>query len=166
MAKEHNLRAQPPVVPQSRVILSALLALNDHGTTGAVTGQGGVVFDLEQDAADYHEGLLRIEVKTTNGQGGTPTSPGAAATFSLRYAFLSERLTTPLAATDAPTVLANIRQSLVCTLPNSSASTAAGIRWHATDPFVYSGRYLYVWYDRDAFAANALIDVAAKLVRV
>lgn len=47
-----------------------------------------------------------------------------------------------------------------------SGGSAAGSAIHATDPFVHAGKYLYVWYDRTAFAANALIDVTAKLIRL
>ena len=48
-----------------------------------------------------------------------------------------------------------------------SGGTAAGGAVFATDSFIHGGKYLYVWYDRDAFAsANALIDVTAKLVRL
>lgn len=47
-----------------------------------------------------------------------------------------------------------------------SGGSAAGSALHASAAFVHLGKYLYVWYDRDAFAANALIDVTAKLIRL
>jgi hypothetical protein len=47
-----------------------------------------------------------------------------------------------------------------------AGGSAAGSAIHQTAPFVHGGRYLYVWYDRDLFAANALIDVTARLVRL
>jgi hypothetical protein len=145
-------------------VLATLLTLADHGTTGAVTDQGAAKFDLVEGGANdvpYHEGLLKIEAKTTNGQGGTPTSPGSGKTITFKYAFCADDLT----AADAPTLLANVADSLTITLPDSSSAAVAGQRYHATDPFVASGRYLYIWYDRVAFAANALVDLTAKLVR-
>ena len=159
--KNFQAQSQSPQIPVSRAILTAL-TLSDHGTTGAVTNQGGARFDLEQDASDYHEGRVRFEVKSVNGQGGTPTSPGAAATVTFHYAFLSESIT----ASDAPTILPNVDATLVATLPDSNSSGAAGTRYYQTAEFVCGGRYLYIWYDRDAFAANALIDFTVKLVRV
>lgn len=156
------LRAPAPKSIPHYQAIATILSLADNGTTGAVADQGAAVFDLQDTTvAEYHEGLLRIEVKTTNGQGGTPTAPGASTSYTIHYAFSDDEIS----AADAPTVLQNIDTTLVCNLPNSSASTAAGIRYHATDPFVSAGRYLYVWYDRTAFSANALVDLTAKLVR-
>lgn len=148
-------------IPSYKAIVT-LFNLANNGTISVVTAQSPTKFDLQDSSvADYHEGLAKIEVLTTNGQGATPTSPGAAESFTIFYAFSDEDLT----AADAPTILQNVDASLVCTLPDSSASTAAGIRVHATGPFVVSGRYLYVWYDRTDFAANALVDLTAKLIR-
>lgn len=47
-----------------------------------------------------------------------------------------------------------------------SGGLADGTAIFATSSFVHLGKYLYIWYDRSAFAANALIDVAAKLIRL
>lgn len=47
-----------------------------------------------------------------------------------------------------------------------SGGSAAGTAIHSTASFVHLGRYLYTWYDRTAFAADALIDVTAKLIRL
>jgi hypothetical protein len=143
-----------------------VLTLADHGTTGAVTDQGAALFDLESetDTNTFHEGLAFFEASTQNGQGGTPTSPGAAVTLTLKYAFVNEKLA---AVADATTVLADLATSFVITFPDSSSAAAAGKRIHQSGtPFIIQGRYLYVWYDRDAFAANALVDVDINLVRV
>jgi hypothetical protein len=162
MAKDFQLQSAPPQIVSARAILT-VLSLNNVGTTGAVANQGAAKFDIEQDASSYNEGLLKLEVKTTNGQGGTPTTPGSGKKITLHYAFCSDDLT----ASDAPTVLANVDATLDCTLPDSNSAAAAGTAYHATDPFVQAGRYLYVWYDRDAFgSANALVDLIAKLVRL
>lgn len=157
-------------IPQYAPI-TTILELTDHGSTSPVVAPAGqAVFDLQ--ALEYHEGLARIEVWTRNGQGATPTSPGAAATITLHYAFTSTAIndeddlpdvTSPFV--NAHSILANIDDTLVITLPDDSASDDEGTRFHATDPFVVPGRYLYVWYVRDAFAANALIDLKAKLIR-
>lgn len=153
----------PKSIPHAAKVAD-VYTLNDHGTAGAVTDQSPQRIDLEDlSSYAYHEGLALFEAKTTNGQGGTPTSPGAAATFTLKYAFS----TMLIAAADAPTILQDLASSFVITLPDSNSSAAAGQRIHQSgDPFVVPGRYLYTWYDRDAFATNALVDFDIDLVRV
>jgi hypothetical protein len=47
-----------------------------------------------------------------------------------------------------------------------TGGSSAGTAIFQTDPFVHGGKFLYIWYDRLAFAANALIDVEAKLIRL
>lgn len=48
-----------------------------------------------------------------------------------------------------------------------TGGSSAGTAIFATQPFVHRGRFMYIWYDRTAFAsANALIDVEAKLIRL
>jgi hypothetical protein len=143
-----------------------VLTLDNHGTTGAVTNQGAALFDLEDETETntFHEGLAFFEADTQNGQGGTPTSPGAAATFTLKYAFVNKELA---AVADATTVLGTLASSFIITLPDTASAVAAGRRIHQSGtPFIIQGRYLYVWYDRDAFAANALVDFDINLVRV
>lgn len=156
--------------------VATLLSLANDGSTSAVTGQTSRIIDLQDTnggglsvgASDrygidgYHEGLFRIVAKTVNGQGGTPTAPGASKSYTLYYAFLHELV----ALADAPTVLQNIDSSLTLNLPNNNSAAAAGTRYHASDNFVIGGRYLYVWYDRSAFDANALVDVTAILQRL
>jgi hypothetical protein len=161
------------VVPRS---IQTVLSLANDGTTGAITGEGAMIVDLRSTnggglvsgdiygISDYHEGLFKLEAKSVNGQGATPTSPGASKTYTLYYAFLDD---SDVALADAPTILANVDQSLSIALPDSNSSAAAGTRYHATDLFVCAGRYLYLWYDRTAFAsADALVDLTVKLIRL
>jgi hypothetical protein len=271
----------PRNVPFSKSI-ATILTLTNHGTVGAVTDQGAALVNLyNDDAVDWHERRLAIELATTGGKGATPTAVGAAVTFSLFYAFTDTLLT---AVADAPTILQTAESSLVCTLPNAvstrasgtltlagnpanldlivigsrsysmrttvtgpyqvkiaataaltatniinainnsggvvgtdygsgaaahpevtaetggagivtvrsiyyntagnsvvttedstqmswtggtlAGGSAAGSRLYSTSPFEHRGKYLYVWYDRLAFAANALIDVTGKLIRL
>lgn len=108
-------------VPRS-VAIATLLALTDHGTTGAVSDQGAALINLHDDnSVLYHEGLLRIEVATTGGKGATPTAVGASDTFTLKYAFTDTKLA---AVADAPTILATVASSLVCALPNAVSARA------------------------------------------
>lgn len=275
--------AAPRSVPRPASI-AIILSLTDHGTTGVISDAGAALINLhDDDSVGWHEGLLKIEVKTLGGKGGTPTAVGASDTFSVFYAFTDSLLDH---VTEAPVVLATCEESLVCALPNAvsvratgtltisgtpsagetitigdrvyvlegddlplyynyiristdadtmrdriigainadpsyvgdtvgagtvahanvtaasggagvvtvravdygvagnfiattetatdvafgaatlTGGSSAGTAIHQTDPFVYGGKYLYIWYDRTAFAANALIDVEAKLVRL
>jgi len=143
-----------------------IYALADHGTTGAVTDQEPQCIDLEssENSGTYHEGVGVIEIFTRNGQGATPTSPGAAATYTLFWAFCNTKLDN---ASDAPTLLSALESSLIVTLPDSALTTVAGQTLQRSgDPFIIPGRYLYTWYSRDAFAANALVDINCDLIRV
>jgi len=155
---------EAPKSIQHPVNFAVVLDLNNIGTAGAVTDQSPARVDLEDFTnVGYHEGLFVIEAKTTNGQGATPTSPGAAAKVKVYWAMTNELVV----AADAPTVLSTCEQSFDCTLPDSNSAAAAGQRvYQSGDPFVGRGRYLYVWYDRDAFAADALIDLSVRLLRV
>lgn len=280
--KTGNLAALKSV-PQAKNIYTAL-ALLATGSAGAVTNQSAARLDFNS-LNDYHEGLLRWQVRTDGGVGATPTAVGGGVTFTLKYAFADESYD----VADAPTILQNAAQSLVLPLPNaisvkatgtltltglptagqtvtistltgvlvtytyvaaltgknyevligaSAAATAqnlvaaitdaavtAGIirgaaaahpdvtatdngagvvtvtardfgtaynaitttetssnqafgagtltggtagatRLFVSDNFLHGGRYLYTWFDRDAFAANGLINVTAKLIRL
>lgn len=119
-------------------------------------------YDLNDDGAAH--GLLVIGVKTTNGQGGTPTSPGASKKFTLHFAFSTDA---SIAAADAPTILQTKEQTLDCTLPDSNSATVAGQRHYEHDYVAITGRYLFVWGSTEAFAsANAKInaDVTANTI--
>lgn len=160
-------------IPISKVI-ATLLTLTANGTTGAVTNQGAAVLDLTNLSDDnYHQGVLLIEGKTTNGQivqtsagpppvFSTPTSPGSGKTYTLKYAFSEDLIST----SDAPTVLAGVATSVTITLPDSAVATAAGQKYHQSARISYAGRYLYTWYDRDAFAASAYVNVTISLKRL
>jgi len=107
-------------IPHSRIIKS-LYALADHGTAGAVTDQDPKEFDLD-DLGDYHEGLFMFQLTSLNGQGGTPTSPGAAVTFTLSYAYSTVQLNNP---GDAPTTLDGVKTTLVHTFPDNALVASA-----------------------------------------
>jgi hypothetical protein len=49
---------------------------------------------------------------------------------------------------------------------NLAGGTVNATRIYVSASVQHGGRYLYTWYDRDAFAANALINVTAKLLRL
>ena len=145
----------------------ATSAVITQSSPGALTDLSPTIIDLENDCEHYNEGFLAFEVKTTNGQGGTPTSPGAAVTLTFKYGFTNF----PVAAADVPTVYKDTAdlKTLVCTLPNSASSAAAGQRiWkHGTSPVLQvSGRYAFYWYDKQAFAANAAVLIEPRFVRV
>lgn len=270
------MRSQPVANKQIPVAQSiqTLLTLSDHGTTGAVTDQGAAVFDLRtSEDIDYHEGLFRIEILTTGGQGVTPTAVGASKTFTFSYAFSNVEFD----VSEIPVVLDTAKDTIVCALPNdisvqavgtftftglptagqtvtigsrvytfravaaypgevtigangdatatnlidaingdddaetpahadvtaatggasivdvtaieygaagnsvATTDTASNASWgdvtltsgssdgtalHVSDPFIHEGQFLSIWYDRDAFTADALIDVSAKLIRL
>lgn len=143
---------------------SAVATFADIGTNSAVTGITPVKVDLASYIGAKRSGLLMINVKTTNGQGGTPTSPGSGKKFYLRAAFSEDG---GLSAADAPTVLQTKQLTVECALPNTDQSTVAGQRHYEGSPFVITGRYLFLWGDHDALAsANAKIDgsVTAQIV--
>jgi hypothetical protein len=155
-----------PRIPIIRSVLANDLQLQVSGT-GAATDQNPVFIDLEVDTENWHEGNVAFEVKTTNGQGGTPTSPGAAVTMTFKFGFTNF----VIPAVDVPTVCkdtANLK-SFTITLPNSSVATAAGQRiWQSSVAGQYpvTGRYFFWWYDRQAFAANAQVLVQPALYRI
>jgi len=131
----------------------------------AAAGLFPVAVDFEdRDVSAYHEGLVAVEVFSINGQGATPTSPGAAATFTVKVAFSTFA---EVLATDAPTVLGDSAQSFEVTLPDTASSGAAGRRINVFDPFVVRGRYLYLWLDKGSFAsADASVEIFYGLIRV
>lgn len=161
--------------------IATILSLSDDGSTSVISNNPAKIIDLRSTSETantvpidgtllhygitaYHEGLFRIIAKSTNGQGATPTSPGASKNYTLYYAFLHEAT---LSLSSALTVLQNIDASLVCDLPDDATSGVAGTRYHATDPFVIGGRYLYTWYTRSAFAnANSKVDLQVDLIRL
>lgn len=156
----------PKSMPHAAAIKS-LYNLSGHGSTSPVTDQLPFELDLQDnsDIDTYHEGLAFFEIMTTNGQGGTPTSPGAAVTWTLSYAFVNFQLTDE--TVDPPIVLADLASTFQITLPDTALSTAAGQRiFQSGTPFIIQGRYLYCWFDADAFATNAQINLHAKIIRV
>lgn len=138
--------------------------LADTGTTGAVTYQSAAYVDLRA-LATYHEGLLRVEMEGQNGQGGTPTSPGSGVTVTASWFFWNGSTElTPANFGSIGTALTPTQ--LVLTLPDSNSTSEAGFSMAASDNFIHGGRYIGFWFDRDAFAANALIDLTIRLVRL
>jgi hypothetical protein len=257
-------------IPRAKSI-QTLLALIASGTNAAVTNQGAARLDFNS-LLDYHEGLLKFQIRSDGGVGATPTAVGPGVTFTLKFAFAEESYD----VADAPTILQNVAQSLVCALPNATSvkasqtftftgqpvnnetftistlagaviqyklvsalsgasreiligananatagnvgaaigashpdvtaadngagvititarefgtaynaialteavtnatvgganlagGTAGATRLFVSDATLHGGRYLYTWYDRDAFAVNALINLTAKLIRL
>lgn len=172
MSRYRSASAAPKSIP-SPGIVSLLLLNGSIGSTGALTNQGVAVVDLSDDAAAaYHEGLLRVEIITVNGQGGTPTTPGAGKTLTVYYAFTSSKITAltgtaGITLSDAPTILAAVASTVTVTLPDSNSTGAAGVVYTQSEPFIHGGRYLYVWYGADAFgSANSKIALVATLIRL
>ncbi len=133
MAVAQNFNEGPKSIPHSRV-LQNLYTLADHGTTGAVTDQDPKEFDLDA-LSQYHEGLLLFQTTSLNGQGGTPTSPGAAVTFTLDYAYSTVKLNN---VGDAPTVLDGVKSSLVHTFPDTALVASV----QATETLTFTGQPL------------------------
>lgn len=161
-----------PRVPTFRSLLASAneVSLSVSGV-GATTGNSPAIIDLEEGTVEYHEGNLVFEVSTQNGQGGTPTSPGAAVNINFKVGFFTAPdtgATPPLVAADAPTVLATLADltTLTCLLPNSSSAAVAGFRIYRTATLPVRGRFLAYWYDKDAFAANAVVLVKPRIVRI
>jgi hypothetical protein len=143
--------------------MNPIIVVDNQGGASALLDQAPAVINLRQFNAQ--DRLLVFNVHTTNGQGGTPTAPGANKQFKFFYAFHDEG---NLTLADVPTLLATKERSLNCDLPNSNSSAAAGQRHHSTvEPVLATGDYMYVWYDIDALVANSLIDarVTARIVQ-
>lgn len=111
--------AAPKSVPQPEVIQPITFSLVGSGSSDANADPRR--FDLAS-LDGYHEGLLKWELMIACGVGATPTAPGASTTFSLFWAF-SDREIYP---TDAPAMLSTSESSLVCNLPNATATRASG----------------------------------------
>jgi hypothetical protein len=163
-------------IPEAAVI-STIINDRQEGGTGTLTAQAEGYVDLIKAHFDavgdstlvrvpvisYHEGLFRLFAKTVNGQGGTPTAPGASKFYTFYYAFCHQEI----ANADAPTVLDPLKNSFVLNLPNTSATDKTGTIFSASDIFPIAGRYLYFWIDRTAFAnANSLVKLRLELVRL
>ncbi|MEW6306182.1 MAG: hypothetical protein AB1705_22175 [Verrucomicrobiota bacterium] len=137
-----------------------LFTLNDIDGMAA-SEQAGARIDL---LADDHQSLpaIVLVVKTTNGQGATPTSPGPGHAFVLSYAF-SHNLIDLMEALE---VLENRTATLSCALPDTDESTAAGQRETASARIPVTGRYLYTWWAGTGFGGDALIDVTVHALAV
>jgi len=155
----------PPKVTLVRSVLATDVQLQVSGV-GAATDQSPTIIDLELDTENWNEGTVVFEVKTTNGQGGTPTSPGAAVTMTFKYGFTNF----PIAAADVVTICKDSAdlKTFTLTLPNQSVATVAGQRvWKAAAGRLnVDGRYFFYWYDRQAFALNAQVLVEPRVYRV
>lgn len=152
------------LAPVGPTVVATLLAHPGVAGTGSSTGLLASELDLLDDTAiGWHRNVFVAEVATTNGQGSTPTSPGADATITLNIAFSSQKLS---AASDAPTILGAVKSTLTCTLKNTSASTAAGKAVYQSPSLQALGKYLYAWLDKSAFASNASVAVTARLIAI
>jgi hypothetical protein len=106
---------------------------------------------------------IALAVKTVNGQGGTPTSPGSAQHIEIYWAFSNRSIT----ATDAPFSLENKGSSKQCPVADSDQTTEAdGTREDETGLINVTGRYLYVWYTSSGWATNAEVLLDVDLVVV
>ena len=156
---DHNAspaRFNYPVI-QANPILQVL-------SGAAQTGVYAAEIDLFGDSmAQPHGNNFVLNVLTQNGQGTPATSPGAAVTVTIKYAFATTPIS-PVAA--APLVFPAIASSLACVLPDSNSAAIAGYAQYSTDIFPVMGRYLYVWLDMQAFAANAQVLLTVNLVSV
>lgn len=112
----------------------------------------------------FHEGLLLAEVTTVNGQGGTPTAPGASKTITVFFAMCDNAA---LSLSAAPSILGGANLLTVAgALPNSSSSGNAGTRIFQSDVSIHRGKYGYVWVAWDALATNALVNITVKIIRL
>lgn len=144
-------------IPRSKSI-ATLLSLTNHGTNGAVSGQSPAKLDFKT-LAEYHEGLLRVQLVTTGGAGATPTAVGAGVTFRLWYAFSDDDIST----NDIVNTLQTSASSLLCALPNANSVQASGTITVATLPglnekvFIGNGTimYPYNWINSGLLDLNA-----------
>jgi hypothetical protein len=99
----------------------------------------------------YSTGLLTANTLVTAATGGA----GVVNLTAINYGAVGNTITTT--ETGANTAFG------AGTLTGGSS---AGSRQYITSELIHGGRYLYVWYDRDAFAIDALVNVTAKLIRL
>lgn len=148
----------PKQIPSPAVILN-LLSLTANGTTGALTNQGATVFDLNDETiCKFNEGLLRIEGTVTDGQGATPTLPGASKNYTIHYAFR----TTPLpSALDAPTVLGGttVKHDLAVVVPNILPTFGAATLTLSSNPL--NGNTIAVGLGTDVYTFVTTLSGAA-----
>lgn len=131
-----------------------ILNLTGIGQYPAGTGQNHTQVDLQSPEGVIPPGLV-LTAKTTNGSGGSPTSPGAAKKWVLVWAFSNNQIT----GSNIQMMLQTRASQLLCTLPDTNLSDASGQREYATTRCDVTGRYLYVWWSSDAYdSGNALID--------
>ena len=114
---------------------------------------------LRVDASGRQAEGMVLDIKTVNGQGETPTSPGSAATITVKYAWSFY----DYAVEDAPIALAAVATSITCTLPNTAESDIDGESRYSSGLLEQQGRYLYVWIDKSAFAENASVSLTVHL---
>lgn len=174
-----RLHSRQPMIQIVREIAYPHVNASVTGTSPA-TGQTLGIWDLELGEVEWHEREVAFYVHTTNGGGGTPTSPGAGKTITVKYGFGNWDDVAATATADAapgnpaladiPTICQSMGnlQSLVITLPDTSSSSAAGKRlWTPASHLVCTGRYFFAWYDRDGFAsANAVVTMKPRLYRI
>ncbi len=155
---ESSIQA-PKSIPHAIAVWTPLEGVPVGDNTGGTSTPVVIDFELQP----YHEGLLIVEAKTTNGQGDTPTSPGSSKTIAISVAFSNDFI----APSDVTALLSTATiTSLTATLPNSNSAGTSGRRYFQSDPFIHRGRYAYVWYTWDALAVNASVALTVKLVRL
>ena len=151
-----------PRIPLSRAIISSNTTF-----TGTGAESGAIIVDLEETPTEYHEGFVGLFIKTTNGQGGTPTTPGIGKTITVKCGFINELL----ASADVSTICQSMGDLLTvtATLPDTALTTAAGQRiWTpATNKRDVTGRYFFAYWDKVAFgAAASSVLMNISLVRI
>ena len=157
-----STRRIAPRIPFSRVVYT-----NATTFTGTGAESGALIVDLEETPTEYHEGFVGLFVKTTNGQGGTPTTPGIGKTITVKCGFINELL----ASTDVSTVCQSMGDLLTvtATLPDTPLTTAAGQRiWTpAVNKRDVTGRYFFAYWDKVAFgAATSSVLMNLSLLRI
>jgi hypothetical protein len=136
------------------------------GVTGALAAAGLIPAKLDIQSAPLRvdasgrqtEGMV-LDIRTVNGQGDTPTSPGEAATITVKYAWSFH----DYLVDEAPYALAAVATSITCTLPNINASDITGESRYSSGLLEQQGRYLYVWIDKSAFAINGVVSLSVYL---
>lgn len=154
-------RRLAPRIPLSRAIISSNTTF-----TGTGAESGAIIVDLEETPTEYHEGIVGLHIKTTNGQ-GTATTPGAGKTITIKCGFINELL----ASADVATICQSMGDLLTvtATLPDTASSAAAGQRvWTpATNKRDVTGRYFFAYWDKVAFgAAASSVLMNISLVRI
>lgn len=126
------------------VLIGGTAAATATNVINAINNSGGTV------GTDYGSGGA-AHPTVTAATGGA----GVVTVSAIAYNTSGNAITTSEAATNVAWGGANL-----------TGGSAAGTAIHGSGAVTHLGRYLYVWYDRTAFAANALIDVSAKLIRL